>query len=49
MKLDAWIEAYGRAWETGDADLMFSLFTEDANHRSSPSREPFRGHDEIRA
>jgi hypothetical protein len=38
-----------RAWETGDDDLMASLFTEDANYRSAPFREPFRGHDEIRA
>ena len=49
MELGAWIEAYGRAWETGDENLMVSLFTEDANYRSSPFREPFRGHDEIRA
>jgi hypothetical protein len=28
---------------------MVSLFTEDASYRSSPFREPFRGHDEIRA
>ena len=49
MDVGAWIDAYGRAWETGDEDLMVSLFTEDANYRSSPFREPFRGHDEIRA
>ena len=49
MELGAWIEAYGRAWEAGDEDLMVSLFTEDATYRSSPFREPFRGHDEIRA
>lgn len=49
MELGAWIEAYGRAWETGDDDLMASLFTEDANYRSAPFRAPFRGHDEIRA
>jgi hypothetical protein len=29
MGLDAWIEAYGQAWETGDEDLMVSLFTDD--------------------
>jgi ketosteroid isomerase-like protein len=49
MKLGAWIEAYGQAWETGDEDLMVSLFADDASYRSSPFREPFRGHDEIRA
>ena len=42
MELGAWIEAYGRAWETGDEDLMATLFTDDASRRSSPFREPFR-------
>lgn len=49
IDLGAWIEAYGWAWETGDGELMASLFDEHANYRSSPFREPFRGHDEIRA
>ena len=49
MDLPAWIEAYGRAWVSGDEDLMVSLFTDDANYRSAPLREPFRGPDEIRA
>jgi hypothetical protein len=44
-----WIERYGRAWETADADLIVSLFTEDARYRSSPFRAPYRGHGEIRA
>src|SRR5262245_33721126 len=49
MELGGWIEAYGRAWQTGDDELMASLFTKDANYRSAPFRESFRGHDEIRA
>ncbi len=49
LELAAWIETYGRAWQTGDHDLMASLFTENADYRSSPFREPFRGRDEIRA
>jgi ketosteroid isomerase-like protein len=49
IELGAWIEAYGRAWQTGDDELVATLFTEDANYRSAPFREPFRGHDEIRA
>ena len=44
-----WITSYGKAWETGDKDLIASLFTEDATYRSSPFREPYRGHQEIRA
>lgn len=35
--------------EAGDDELMALLFTEHANYRSAPFREPFRGHDEIRA
>ena len=35
--------------EAGDDELMALLFTEHANYRSAPIREPFRGHDEIRA
>lgn len=49
MERGVWIEAYGRAWETGDEDLLVSLFTDDASYRSSPFRGPFRGRDEIRA
>lgn len=44
-----WIQRYRRAWEENDADLVLTLFTEDASYRSSPFREPFVGHDAIRA
>lgn len=49
MNLSEWIDGYGRAWETADEELIVALFTEDATYRSSPFREPFRGHGEIRA
>ncbi len=49
MDLDTWIRSYGEAWETADEDLIASLFTEDATYRSSPFRDPHRGHAEIRA
>jgi ketosteroid isomerase-like protein len=49
MELADWIEGYARAWEQDDADLLLTLFTEDASYRSSPFREPNRGHDGIRA
>jgi hypothetical protein len=45
---DDWIAAYGRAWETGDADAAAELFTEDAVYRSSPFREPDVGQDGVR-
>lgn len=46
--LEGWIDNYRRAWESGDEELVVGLFTEDASYRSSPFREPHRGHDEIR-
>ena len=49
MELADWIEAYGRAWETADADLVLTLFTEDASYRSNPFEEPHLGHAGIRA
>ena len=49
LDLEDWIAGYARAWETADEDLIASLFTEDASYRSSPFREPYVGHDEIRA
>jgi SnoaL-like domain len=49
VELSEWIDGYARAWETADEDLIASLFTEDASYRSSPFRDPFRGHNEIRA
>lgn len=39
---------YAEAWERADKELITSLFTEDASYRSSPFREPLRGHAEIR-
>lgn len=44
-----WIEAYGRAWRTKDADAVVALFTEDAVYRSHPFRPPHVGSEAIRA
>jgi ketosteroid isomerase-like protein len=49
MELADWIEGYRRAWEENDAELLLTLFTEDASYRSSPFREPSLGHAGIRA
>ena len=49
MELADWIEGYRRAWAENDAELLLTLFTEDASYRSSPFREPNLGHDGIRA
>ena len=37
------MEAYGRAWRERDADAAVGLFTEDAEYRFSPFREPVVG------
>ena len=47
--LTRWLEAYGRAWETRDADLVATLFTGDASYQETPYAEPFRGRDGVHA
>ncbi|HEU4449172.1 MAG TPA: nuclear transport factor 2 family protein [Gaiellaceae bacterium] len=49
MTVAEWVEAYARAWREKDADAVVRLFTEDAEYRSSPFREPGVGSDGIRA
>lgn len=48
MNLREWVEAYARAWREQDADAVVSLFTDDAEYRSSPFREPSVGSEAIR-
>ena len=43
----AWIQGYLRAWESNDPDDIRVLFTEDAEYRTNPWTDPFRGHDAI--
>lgn len=49
MNVQGWVDAYGRAWRERDAEAVVALFTEDAEYRSSPFREPSVGSDAIRA
>jgi hypothetical protein len=49
MTVQEWVDAYGRAWNDADADAAAALFTEEAEYRSSPFREPAVGSDGIRA
>lgn len=44
----AWLERYGRAWESGDAEGVLRLFTPDATYDETPFATNLRGHDEIR-
>ncbi len=39
----AWAEAWARAWRTHDAELVGTLYAEDAVFRSHPFRPPHEG------
>jgi ketosteroid isomerase-like protein len=42
------LDAYKRAWERRDVDGAMELYTEDAEHRDHPFRDPFVGSNAIR-
>jgi hypothetical protein len=44
----AWLEAYRRAWEERDADLIVSLFIPDGVYQETRFAPAFAGHDGIR-
>jgi hypothetical protein len=46
-ELDNWIGAYRAAWTSNAPDDIRRLFTDDAEYRTAPFRQPWRGHDEI--
>ncbi len=41
--VQAWLDAYTRAWETYDPNDVAALFTEDAEYRWHPYDEPEQG------
>lgn len=43
MDVEAWIEAYERAWRTAGITSLRELFSEDATYRMSPYEEPVHG------
>ncbi len=43
MRLDDWIEGYGRAWEERDPKAAAELFSPDATYRSNIYEEPHKG------
>jgi hypothetical protein len=45
--VQAWLDAYERAWETYDPDDIAALWTNDAEYRWHPADEPTVGRDEI--
>jgi ketosteroid isomerase-like protein len=48
MNVQEWVDEYGRAWREKDVEAAVALFTEDAEYRSSPFREPNVGSDGVR-
>ncbi|HEU4759760.1 MAG TPA: nuclear transport factor 2 family protein [Dehalococcoidia bacterium] len=46
---EAWLAAYGRAWEEQDADGAAALFSADATYQEVPFDEPMRGREAIGA
>lgn len=45
--ISAWVDGYRRAWESNSPDDITAIFTEDAEYRTDPWVDPWRGHDEI--
>ena len=43
QSLKSWLDAYGRAWETGKSEAAGLLFTEDTSYQESPYAGPMRG------
>ena len=46
-QVQAWLDAYSRAWETYDPKDIAALFSADAEYRYHPNDEPVRGRDAI--
>ena len=45
--VEAWLEAYRRAWRSDDPDQIRALFTEDATYHPSPFGKPWQGREAI--
>jgi hypothetical protein len=45
--VQAWLDAYERAWETYDPEAIAALWTDDAEYRWHPADEPTVGRDAI--
>ena len=46
-RVQSWLDAYARAWETYDPEAIGALFSEDAVYHYDPFGEPLRGRDAI--
>lgn len=48
-QLDGWLAAYGKAWETRDANAAAALFAPDATYQDVPFDPPHQGQEGIRS
>ena len=48
-RFEAWLDAYGRAWERRDEDGFVALFSREADYHWTPFGPPKRGREGIRA
>ena len=48
-RLETWMAALGRAWETGDADAATALFREDISYQEDPFVAPMVGREAVHA
>jgi len=48
-ELQAWLESYGLAWESHDADGFVALFSDEASYLENPFDDPLVGSDAIRS
>jgi hypothetical protein len=48
-EVETWLRSYGTAWEQADAEVVATLFSDDATYRSHIFKEPHRGRDGVRA
>lgn len=46
-RVETWVNAYRRAWETNEPDDIRALFTTDAEYRMTPVAAPWVGSDAI--
>ncbi len=47
QSLELWMDGYRRAWESNAPEDIAALFTDDAEYRTEPFSQPWRGRKEI--
>lgn len=47
QRLQSWVDAYVRAWNSNDPAAIGALFSQDAAYYTEPYSPPWRGRDEI--